>query len=265
MKIYEIYDEENSLSIGTLLYYSKEKTFIIELQDYLDEWTAPLLMTSYVKKGIFTIPSDTSFIWVRGRIIPSNRQNISSILKTHGLKEYDEMAFLEISEGKCCQDSMYIRKLTEIPEYVSKRAQKNIIECYPTGENQLLCFFADDTIKKIDLTQQTDIPDIDKIIKNKLLFESVKIGAGGYCITFNDSIEISARVLIERGETIPLTVNDFMLFLKNNVVDTSESCVLLECSRQNLSYMVKEKYLKPIKENVKGNLYLKGDVIKNKW
>lgn len=36
MKIYEIYDEENELSIGALLYYEKERKFIVELQEYLE-------------------------------------------------------------------------------------------------------------------------------------------------------------------------------------------------------------------------------------
>ena len=36
---------------------------------------------------------------------------------------------------------------------------------------------------------------------------------------------------------------------------------MLECSRQNLAYMLNKDILKPIKEDVKGNLYLKGDVL----
>ena len=56
MRIYDIYDEENEMSIGTLLYYEKEKTFLIELPEYLDEWTAPLLFTNLVKRDIFSVP-----------------------------------------------------------------------------------------------------------------------------------------------------------------------------------------------------------------
>ena len=52
MKIFEIIDEENNMSIGVLQYYEKEKNCIIELQENLDEWTAPLLFTSYVNKHI---------------------------------------------------------------------------------------------------------------------------------------------------------------------------------------------------------------------
>ena len=52
MRIYEILDSENEMSVGILQYYEKEQTYIIELQEYLDEWSAPLLFTSYVKKNI---------------------------------------------------------------------------------------------------------------------------------------------------------------------------------------------------------------------
>ena len=95
MKVFKILDVENSLFIGVLLYYEKSGACVIELQESLDEWTAPLLFASYVKKGIFTIPRDISRLWIRERIIPSDRQNIGSILANHKLETYDEMALLE--------------------------------------------------------------------------------------------------------------------------------------------------------------------------
>lgn len=265
MKIYEICDEENEMSVGTLLYFEKEKSYIIELQDDLDEWTAPLLLSSFVKKGVYTIPSSISLLWVKERVIPTGRQNINSILETHKLKEYDENSFLEISEGKCSQDMLYIRKINSLPAYVMKRARRNITECTIVEGNQLLCFFADDTVKKADISKWTDLDDINRVVNNQMVFESVKVGTGGYSITFNDSIEVSARLLWDRGKLIPLTPNDFLSFVRRNVLDTSECCEILECSRQNLSYLVKEKSLNPIKENVKGNLYLKGDILRNRW
>jgi len=42
-------------------------------------------------------PRDLSFLWVKERIIPSGRQNISAILKNHKMDAYDEMKFLELS------------------------------------------------------------------------------------------------------------------------------------------------------------------------
>jgi hypothetical protein len=265
MKIFEMIDEENALSIGVLLYYEKEHTYIIELQDSLDEWTAPLLFASYVKKNIYTIPREISFLWVKERVIPSGRQNISDILAHHKLQSYDEMKFLEISEGRCSQDSLYIRKIKNLPEYVVKRNQKNITDCVICQDKALLCFFANDVIKKVQLSKLENVEGIDKILSNENLFQSGKVGTGGYSVTFNDSIDIPAGILYEEGEQIPLQRNDFIAFVQKNVLDTTESCNILECSRQNVSYMVKQQQLVPIKEEVKGNLYLKGEILKNKW
>ena len=208
MKIFEIIDAELELSMGVLLYYEKEKTCIIELQAYLDEWTAPLLFTSYVKQHIYTIPRDISRLWVQERVIPSGRQNIKEILAHHNLKEYDEMTFLEISSGKCSQDSLYIKKIENLPEYVIDRTKYNIMECVMSEQRRLLCFFVDGTLKKIDLADISNLEGVDKIIRNEKLYQSGKVGTGGYFVTFNDSIDISARLLYERGERIPLRLGE---------------------------------------------------------
>ncbi len=265
MKAFEIIDEENNLSIGTLLYYKKANDFYIELVENLDEWTAPLLLTAYVKCGIYTIPRDISKLWVCERIIPSSRQNIGSILTTHKLKAYDEMKFLELSEGHCSQDSLYIKKIDSLPEYVQKRNLQNLSDCVVLEDNTILCFFNDNTVRKIDLAKLEPIDGLDKILQNKKLFESCKVATGGYAATFNNSIDIPAYILYSSGKLIPLEYKDFITFAKRNILDTANACNELECSRQNISYMVKQRQLTPVKENVKGNLYLKGEVLKNKW
>lgn len=265
MKIFQIIDEENALLAGILLYYEKAGTCIIELPEYLDEWTAPLLFTSYVKKKIYTIPRDISFLWVKERVIPSGRQNIKDILAQHHMKSYDEMKFLEISEGRCSQDSLYIKKINYLPDFVMKRQQKNITECVMSENHTMLCFFADETMKKIELNTMEDVEDLKKVINNERLYQSGKVGTGGYYITFNDSIDIQASVLYEAGELIPLKLSDFKVFMQKNMLDTTESCNLLECSRQNISYMVNQQKLTPVKEEVRGNLYLKGDVLRTMW
>ncbi len=188
MKAFEILDSENSLFIGTLLYYEREQSFIIELDDSLDEWTAPFLFTSFVKNGVFTIPREISLLWVRERIIPSNRQNIADILRNHKLKEYDEMKLLELSHGKCAQDHLYIRKIEQLPEYVSDRMKTNLSDCAVLNDYSLLCFFKDDTIKKVSLFDlQYEEDTVNRLTKHKALFESGKITAGGYAVTFRYS------------------------------------------------------------------------------
>ena len=259
MKYFDIFDSENGYSVGTLIYFEREKAFITELVSGLDEWSAPLLFASYVKRGILTIPRDVSLAWIRERIIPSNRQNINQILKNHKLKEYSEIKFLEISEGKCSQDSLIIKKTEVIPEYVKKRMQSNISDVL-VSDDSLLVFFKDDTLRKIPQEKLYKIDGAGKLQNNRLLLESGKAGAGGYYVTFNNSIDIPAAELYKTGIKLPLKKSDFINFVRKNILDTSEVCSMLECSRQNLNYLINKDLLKPIKENVKGNLYQKGDV-----
>lgn len=265
MKLYEILDEENGLFVGVLQYYEKEHSYVIELQEGLNEWNAPLLFTSYVKKGIYTIPRDISFLWVKERVIPSGRQNIQAILNTHKLERYDEMKMLEISAGKCSQDSLYIKKVKELPEFVIERRKKNLMDCVMCEENTVLCFFEDETVKKISLTQIPQEYDMEKVLKNHALFESGKVGTGGYCLTFNETIDIPSYVLYDIHPTLPLQKQDFDAFVQKNLLDTTKLCDVLDCTRQNVSYMLKRKMITPVKHEVKGNLYLKGDVLRNKW
>jgi len=265
MKIYKIIDEEQNLFIGTLLYYEKAKDFIIELNDKLNIWNAPLLLIHYVKKGVFTIPRESSLLWVKERIIPSDRQNIGSILDTHKLKEYEEITFLELSDGRCSHDHMYIKQIKDIPDYVTERTQRNIRECVVLNQNTLLCFFEDNTTRKICLDKLFGIEGIEKICRNQLLLQSCQVGTGGYFITFNNSIDIPADILYHSGTLVPLELEDFVAFINNNILDTTDSCKTLECSRQNISYLLKQKQLNPIRNNVKGNLYLKGSVLKSNW
>lgn len=265
MKLFEIRDSEQDMSIGVLQYYERSRAFIIELVQNLDEWTAPLLFTAYVKKGIFTISREDSFLWVKERVIPSGRQNISSILKTHKLPAYDEMKFLEISSGICSQDNMFIRPITELPQYVTDRQRKNLKEIVLLQNRQLLCFFEDGTVKKVALAKLKETAGVEYVLENDSLYNSGQIGVGGYYVTFNDSIDIPAWALYENGTKVPLDMDDFLTFVRRNILDTSESCELLECSRQNLAYLCGEGKTNPVKENVKGNLYLKGEIQKQKW
>ena len=265
MKIFDIIDDETENSVGTLLYYEKEKTFICELPDGIDEWSAPFLFSGFVRKGIYTIPRDESFNWVRSRIIPPSRQNIDLILKNHKLKEYDECIFLEISRGKCSQDSMYVKQIKELPGYVAERQRRNLTGCFLLRGHEILCVYADGTVMKTDLAMLSDITDVNKILGNEELFRSGKMGTGGYFITFNNSIDVPAHVLYGKGERVPLTPDDLKMMAAYGLVDTSGACEMMNCSRQNLSYMIGKGALSPLVEDVKGNLFLKDDVIRNMW
>lgn len=265
MKSYAIYDKdlERDSAIGYLFYYDKADSFIIELCEDLDEWEAPLLFQKFIREKRYTISREASFMWVRERVIPSGRQNIGSILKNHKLNSYSEIAFLRLSKGECSQDNCYITEIPEekIPKDITVRRKKNVWECFPTEDHQLLCLFQDDVIKKVNLSLlYKKYVELSRILRNKAVLDTLKVGVGGYSVVFNDSLEIQALDLRMVGTTIPLSSKDFYNFIRRNVIDTTKTCDMLQCSRQNLSYMVKEDKIKPIIRGTKENLYLKGEI-----
>lgn len=265
MKSYAIYDEglERTVPIGYLFYYEKSAAFIIELCKDLDEWDAPLLFQKLISDGVYTVPREISLMWVKERVIPSGRQNIGAILKKYKMKEYNEMAFLVMSKGRCSQDECYIEEVSEtaLPEDIRNRMSKNLWECFVAEDKKLVCMFKDNMVKKVDLAKLAyKYKDISYVLNNEELLNSVKVVAGGYGITFNESIEIQTLDLQKNGLLLPLTAKDFYQFVSKNVMDTTKVCELLQCSRQNLSYLVKEKKISPVIYGTKENMYLKGEV-----
>lgn len=265
MKIYEIIDDYNNLSMGALLNYNSVNDSIIILAEGLDEWTAPMLFTKQVKLGQRVISRDLTNMWIRERVIPSGRQNIAQILSNAHLSHYDEFRLLELSKGRCCQDNMYIRQLDTPPCYIEEYLQHSLIECIPSNNSTLLCFFKDGTTRKVDLKACPISRELSKLISNEELFRSASICVGGLFVTFDDAIDLSGEFLYEQGIELPLDISDFTNFVQRNVLDTSGACLFMECSRQNLGYMVFNNQLSPIRKDTKGNLYLKGDVIRSRW
>lgn len=265
MKNYAIYDEglDRKTAVGYLFYYEKAQQFIIELCRDLDEWDAPILFQGLVKEGIYTVPKDISLLWVKERVIPSGRQNIGAILKNHKLKEYSEMALLQLSRGRCSQDSCYIEEVSEdgIPTEIQNRTMKNVLDCFPTADGQIICMFRDNRVRKIELSQlENKYEDISYVLRNEELRNCVKVGVGGYSITFNDSIEISALDLRKAGVLLPLTAEDFSGYVRRTVIDTTKACEMLGCSRQNLAYLIKGGRIAPIILGTKENLYARCDI-----
>ena len=96
--------------------------------------------------------------------------------------------------------------------------KKNIWECFPTEDNQLVCLFQDDVVKKVELLQLVKrYKELSYVLKNRKLLDSVKIGAGGYSVIFNDSIEIQVSDLRATGQSVPLTSTDFYNFVSHFV------------------------------------------------
>lgn len=145
MKAFAIKDDTVSKSreLAYLLYYEMPRMFFIEISEQTTEWEAPLLLSSFVKDGKYTVDAYWSRKWVQQRIVPPDRQNLGEILRKNGLKEYDEFSLLELSGGKCAQDECYIEPVSEdeVYEKMQDRFGKKVKNAVPLENQDILLFF----------------------------------------------------------------------------------------------------------------------------
>ncbi len=265
MKTFSIHDKsmESYKAIGYLFYFERNKEFVIELNNNLNEWDAPLLFQKKVHDGEYTILNELASLWVRERIIPSGRQNISEILANSKLSEYSEYALLNITKGVCSMDECYLEDISydDIPDSIKKRRTDNISDCFLTDSNCMVCLFNDNTVNKVSLKKlSSDFDGINYVLKHDVLRKNLRIDGGGYTISFDNNVVVPAKLLKSDKYSEQITAEDFLAFAKNGLTDTSGACNILECSRQNISYLVREGKLNPVINDSKEKIFTLGSV-----
>lgn len=268
MRIFAVRDDDlNSKTVAYLLYYEIPKTFYIELPDDADEWETPLLLSSFVKQGEHTVNSYWSNEWVRQRIVPQDRQNISEVLKDNGLSEYDEFDLLMLSMGKCAQDNCYLTEIAadELPAELTERWKIKLEDVVPLEGGALLCFFRNGAVKKCSIAEyKNEIPQLSGILSRFDIFEKVEVQTDGYGVSWNGTAMISNSRLYDSGVDVPLTLNDFVSFISNRVINSSQACKLLDCSRQNIQDLVKRGKLRPIRIDGKNTMFLRNEIVQRR-
>lgn len=265
MRIFAIRDETCTpkKALGYLLYYENAKRFYVELPDDADIWETPLLLSSFLRRGEHTVNAYWSKMWVQQRIVPPDRQNLGQVLKANGLSEYDEFDLLMLAKGRCAQDDCYLTEISEaeIPDAIQKRWEKKIEDVIPLAEAKLLVFFRDGTLKKCDIAELVgDQVCFSPIFRSPELFKTVSVQTGGYGVEWSETMVIDNEKLDQSGVEVPLTREDFISFLVNRVVNTSEATEILGCTRQNVDDLTRRGSLHPIREDTRNKLYLKSEV-----
>lgn len=270
MRVFAIRDEEEygSKDLAYLIYYEADKRFYIELPDDADPWETPLLLSSFIKKGEKTINAYWSKLWVRQRIVPTDRQNLGQVLKENSLTEYDEFELLMLANGRCAQDSYYLEPVDEsiVAKRFWDRYEKKIEDIIPLAHNGLLVFFRNGEVKRcnIDVIRNTD-RFFKPILSLAEVFQRVSIQTGGYGVCWGENVVISDAELYDTGISVPLSRNDFISFLKDRVISTSEAAELLCCSRQNINDLVAREKLHPVKVEQKNKFFLKSEILQRLW
>ncbi len=269
MRIFAIRDEsiERDVILGYLIYYERPKAFYIELPGDADPWETPLLLSSFVKRGQYSVGSYWSRLWVQQRIVPQDRQNIGQVLKENGLKTYDEFQLLMLAMGRCAQDDCYLEEVSAsaLPALLSERWETKIEDVVPLQDARLLIFFRNGEVRIADVKAFSAAhPECEPYTALADRFNTVEVQPDGYGVMWNERAMISDRELHEHSAGIPLTLEDFTGFVRHRVVSASEACQLLDCSRQNIDDLMKRDKLHPIRKDAKYKLFLRSEILQRR-
>ena len=97
--------------VATLCYETDSKQFRIEIDKSADVKKLPISLKIHAEQGRYELNESFSMDWVRARVCPPSRHNISSILRDIGLSEYDEYGILMYASGKSLMDDLFLEEL----------------------------------------------------------------------------------------------------------------------------------------------------------
>ena len=266
MKAFAIRDAylNNDKDLAILLYYEKERKFFIELPEDSKILEVPLILSSFVKRGVYSIDEKWSLIWVQQRIVPPERQNIGQILRESNLKEYDEFKLLMIADGRCEQDDCFLVPLKEeeLPGWLRERYRNQVKAAMPLSEHQVLVFFQNGLTRKYDANRAyRRLCKYYARFDTERLFRKVKVDTAGRGLSWGSEVKVPADEVMEKGQPFPLTLEDFKTIVGESLLNTAEAAELLNCSRQNMNELVKKGKLEPLKKSEKNMLFLKDEIL----
>lgn len=267
MKIFAI--KSDSLSpekeLGFLYYYEKSKTFYIELPSDADPWETPMPLDVFVKNNIFTVNSYYSMLWVRQRIVPTDRQNLGYILKANKMSEYDEFKLLVLNDGRCEQDDYYLTEVTKanLPEEIKKREMKHIEFAINIDANQIFVEFVNNTVAVCRISAYAD--KLKSLASWHDETDNDTVSPGGFYYITNEKQEIPAQWIYDNSTVLPISAESLNKAVPKMLYSTSELRNSLSCTRQNIDDMVKRNRLTPIEKDAKSKLFLCSEVNKIKW
>ncbi len=262
MIVFEIRNKaEKGRLLGYLFYYERSKRFFARLLSELDEWSAPFIFSGHVKRGEYDIDSVWSKKFVEQRIIPPDRQNLGSILKENGLKSYDEYRLLQLSNGRCAQDELYVVKISEkeiIPE-IQCRLDQSVLDVMTLKGFRALVFFKDGVSRLVNINEIcNDKRVFGKILRDEETFKKIKVSPGGNGIEWDEERFISCEMIRKSGMESDISYEDVNGFLIERFSDTAETMRLLNCSRQYVKQLADMRRIKVIRESGNTSMYSKG-------
>ena len=105
--------QPNKPEVGKLYYDTEKREFELEVYPNDNHMNVTFLMGILLEQKRYRVGHELAICFVRERLIPPNRQNISQILADLDMPYYDECLFLERLHGRCVMDNFLIEPLYE--------------------------------------------------------------------------------------------------------------------------------------------------------
>lgn len=96
-------------------------------------------------------------------------------------------------------------------------------------DSLLSAVFFDGTIKQYDVkTLYMDYPQFKILESDTRLFKQVHVDVGGYGVSWDDELDLSAEIIWNNGQTTDVTHVDISLQLADCLVNARETCGLTQ-------------------------------------
>ena len=244
-------------------YGGREREYYIDLPQGADPWNVPLILSSFAKRGRWTVGPEWSRRWVESRVVPPSRQNIGEVLRENALDSYDELALLEATEGRNSQDSCFLEPLlpAALPAWFAEREGCRVIEAVALPGRRLLVAFKTGEVRVYcddDLISAEE--GVKRVFTRSETFACVQVACGGRGVQWGSAVRVPDEALRRTGALVPLSWSDLSCIVAETVVDAAETAEMLGCTRQNVHALMRRGSLPAVKAGGKSTLFLRADV-----
>jgi len=239
LKVLEIRNKNN---IYAYLFYTSNPndSYYIEINEKATD--LPVFFSMFSEKNKYIINSYYSEKFIFERIIPYERQNIGSILRENHMYNYNPIDFYVRSRGISSMDDSNIKiiKAEDIIDNVKERRKHLIKDFVVLKNNKLVIFFINGESKIIDIENNQNKPFLS-------LF--------GEEIIFDSKYRFDYDYLYNNGKDFPLTYDDLINYMNDNILNSGDICEKYSISRQYVNKR-SDEFIR-----INNNLYLKNDIL----
>ena len=101
---------QDDARVADLFYNTETERFRIKIDPFANVIKLPLSLKMHAERSRYELNESFTMDWIRQRICPPSRHNISAILREAGLSEYSEFGILLWTQGHSDMDDLYIIK-----------------------------------------------------------------------------------------------------------------------------------------------------------